>query len=114
MTAEVRILRSGPGRSSFFETFRVPLPAGAQVTAMDVLDYIRRHLDGTVAYFRHSACDRGLCRRCMARINGRAGLLCEHLVQAGERLTLEPVSRKNVIRDLVCHGDGFDKPGTNE
>ncbi|MGD8366278.1 MAG: 2Fe-2S iron-sulfur cluster-binding protein [Desulfobacterales bacterium] len=104
MTVEVRILRNEPEPGGLFhyQKFSVPLADGFVWTAMDLLDYIQGHLDPSLAYFRHSACGRGLCRRCAARINGRWELLCEHLVVPGDVLTLEPVSRRRVIRDLAC------------
>jgi succinate dehydrogenase/fumarate reductase-like Fe-S protein len=80
----------------------VPVPEGAGWTAMDVLDYIQRRMDGSIGYFRHSACGRGLCRRCAARINGRIGLLCAHIIDGEHPLVLEPISQERRIRDLVC------------
>jgi succinate dehydrogenase/fumarate reductase-like Fe-S protein len=119
MTVEVHILRSEPdqGGISHYQKFSVPLADDAAWTAMDVLDYIQRHLDPGLGYFRHSACCRSMCRRCAARINGRPELLCEHMVLPGDVLTLEPVSRRLVIRDLACRpprGGDFDKPGIEE
>ena len=104
MVVKVRIWRTDPDgeRPSRFETFQVPLPGAGRLTAMDLLDYIRSHFDATLAYFRHSACDRGLCRQCAVRINGRPALLCEHVPEPGIPLVLEPLSRRRVVRDLVC------------
>ena len=71
-------------------------------TAVDVLDYIHYHLDSSLSYYRHSACYRGICVRCVAQINGKAGLLCQTIVPAQGELTLEPVKRKTVVKDLVA------------
>ena len=104
MNIEVTIGRSLPekGRPAHRGIYHVPVPDGEVWTAMDALDYIQRHIDGSIGYFRHSACGRGLCRRCAARINGRIGFLCGHIIEEGKPLVLEPISENRRLRDLVC------------
>ena len=104
LNIEVQIARSRPedGRAAYRQIYHVPVPDGARWTAMDLLDYIQRRMDGSLGYFRHSACGRGLCRRCAARINGNVGYLCAHIIEDDRPLVLEPISEASRIRDLVC------------
>ncbi|RLB90274.1 MAG: succinate dehydrogenase [Deltaproteobacteria bacterium] len=103
MAFVVKVSRFDPSvdRAVYLETFRIPLPAESKWTAMDVLDYIHLHLDSSLSYCRHSACNRGICARCAARINGRTRLLCEYIVPAQGEVLLEPVQGKTVVKDLV-------------
>lgn len=104
MNIEVQIARSCPedGGAPYRQVYHVPVPEGVGWTAMDLLDYIQRHVDGSLGYFRHSACGRGLCRCCAARINGNVGYLCAHIIKDDRLLVLEPISEARRIRDLVC------------
>jgi succinate dehydrogenase/fumarate reductase-like Fe-S protein len=79
------------------ETFKVPLKE--HMSVLDALDYIYQNLDGTLAYYDHAACDQGICRRCLAVINGELSLMCQTLVE--EDITVAPLSRFEVVRDLV-------------
>ena len=80
-----------------FQDFEVPLVRGMSV--MDGLDYIYDHLDGSLAYYDHAACNQGICQRCLIQINGSTGLMCQTLVTGD--MTLEPLSTQVVERDLV-------------
>ena len=80
-----------------YSEYSIPLEKG--MSAMDVLDYIYQNLDGSIAYYDHAGCSLGICGRCTARINGKAGLLCQ--TQITGDVVLEPVSASRVIRDLV-------------
>lgn len=96
----VKVFRFDPDvdKDARFQEFRVP--AAADWTAMDVLDYIAANDDSTVAYFRHSACDHGICGRCVLKVNGKNMLACTAQVGDAEELVLEPKSG-SIIRDLV-------------
>ena len=85
-----------------FETFEVPVVA--HWTAMDVLDYISTQLDSTLAYFKHSACDHGVCGRCALRVNGKVRLACSADISGETSLEIGPMNR-NVVRDLVMKCD---------
>jgi len=94
-----RVFRFDPSvdQTPYFKEYKVPLTLGD--SAMDVLDFIYQNLDGTVAYYDHAGCGLGICTRCLGKINGRPGLLCQTLVKGD--ITLEPLSRKSIIKDLV-------------
>jgi succinate dehydrogenase/fumarate reductase-like Fe-S protein len=75
--------------------------SGQPCTVMQILDYISRYLDHSLAYFRHSACGQGICGRCAVRVNGKNALSCTAIVEPDtERLVLEPAGN-NIVRDLV-------------
>ena len=103
MALTARVLRFDPSvdRAAYFETFNIPIPVEEKWTVLDVLDYIQLHLDGSLSYYRHSACNRGVCSRCFARINGKLGLVCEYIVPMEGELVLEPPPGKSVVKDLV-------------
>lgn len=97
---KVRIYRYDPlsQDQSRFDTYEVPV--GDHWTVMDVLDYISQNLDSTLAYFKHGACDHGICGRCALRINGKVKLACSTELGEESMLELAPVSDQ-VLRDLV-------------
>jgi succinate dehydrogenase/fumarate reductase-like Fe-S protein len=98
-TIRVTIQRFNPSMETAarFQTYDVPFSTGLSV--MNVLDYIYEHVDGTLAYYSHSACRRGVCGRCMLVINGKAGLACQTPVHGD--LTLETPKQFPIVRDLV-------------
>ena len=96
----IKVYRYDPdsGQQPFFQEFDVP--AKPDWSVMDVLDYIAVHFDSSLAYFRHSACDHGICGRCTLKVNGKAALACTCQVGDSTELKLEPKNDK-VVRDLV-------------
>src|SRR5208283_2613381 len=81
----------------YYKTYRVPYEEG--MSAMDALDYIYQNQDGTLAYYDHAGCSLGICGRCTAKVNGKAGLVCQTRVEGD--ITLEPLNQDRVIKDLV-------------
>ena len=98
-TVRIKVFRFNPQKdeSPRLQDFDVPLKEG--MSAMDALDYIYQHLDGTLAYYDHAGCSLGICARCNGRINGKPGLFCQTPISADT--TLEPLSKDNVLKDLV-------------
>lgn len=71
------------------------------MTVMDLLDYIYENLDHSLAYYRHSTCNQGICGRCALKLNGKTVLSCMEKVDSTLTvITLEPKNNK-VVRDLV-------------
>lgn len=97
----VKVFRFDPSvnQEIYYQNYEVPFEQG--MSAMDALDYIYQNLDGTISYYDHAGCTLGICARCTARVNGKAGLLCQTLIQGD--VTLEPISstKSRVIKDLV-------------
>jgi succinate dehydrogenase/fumarate reductase-like Fe-S protein len=101
---QVKVFRFDPSvdKDPYYQSFEVPLVKG--MSAMNVLDYIYQNLDGTLAYYDHAACALGICGRCTGKINGKAALFCQTVIQ--EDITLEPLSKTKIIKDLVVQREG--------
>jgi len=101
-TIKVGIYRFDPTKdnSPHYDTYE--LPWAQRMTAMDALDYIYENLDPSLAYHSHSSCHRRACIRCNLTVNSQAGLSC-HTEIAGD-ITVEPLPRFKIIRDLVVEG----------
>jgi len=96
----IKVYRCDPdsGNEPCFQSFEVPTQPDWSV--MDALDYISLHYDSSLAYFRHSACDHGVCGRCALKVNGSPTLACTEPVGDVAQLVLEPKSSR-IVRDLV-------------
>jgi len=101
-TIKVKVFRFDPSKdqSPHYQTYEVP--SYPRMTVMDVLDYIYENLDVTLAYHSHTSCHRRACARCNLTVNSRAGLSC-HTEVNGD-ITIQPLPRFKVIRDLVVAG----------
>jgi len=89
--------------SPYTDVFRINVALENKWTVMDLLNYVQQHIDSSVRYHQHSVCNRGICRRCLAKINGRVQRLCEHVVTNETDVLLEPANDKSVIIDLVTN-----------
>jgi succinate dehydrogenase iron-sulfur subunit len=104
---QVRVWRGGAdGR---FEAFEVP--RGESQTVLDVVTYIQRRLDPTLAY--RFACRVGMCGSCAMTVNGRPRWTCrthvDEVVREGG-LEIAPLRNLPVVRDLVADmREFFDK-----
>ena len=97
------------GANGAFEDFEVPrLPSQ---TVLDVVTYIQRALDPTLAY--RYACRVGMCGSCAMTVNGVPRWTCRTHVDKvvhAERLQIAPLKNLPVIRDLVTDmREFFDK-----
>jgi fumarate reductase iron-sulfur subunit len=92
-----------------FQEFEVPREASQ--TVLDVVTYIQRALDPTLAY--RFACRVGMCGSCAMMVNGVPRWTCRtHVdkVAGSGRLELAPLKNLPVIRDLVSDmREFFDK-----
>ena len=106
-TLKVRVWRGG--REGAFQSFEVPRLASQ--TVLDVVTYIQRELDPTLAY--RFACRVGMCGSCAMTVNGRARWTCRtHVADVirGDQLEVAPLKNLPVIRDLVTDmREFFDK-----
>ncbi len=98
-TIKVNISRFSPSddMKPHIEAFDVPLQKGMSV--VNVLDYVYENLDGSLAYFSHTACRHNTCGRCALLINGKVFLACQ--TKVFDDMTIEPLPRSKIIRDLV-------------
>jgi len=96
-------------RSTAFQEFEVPRHPSQ--TVLDVVTYIQRKLDPTLAY--RYACRVGMCGSCAMTVNGAPRWTCRtHVdrVLKNNELTIGPLRNLPVIRDLVTDmREFFDK-----
>ena len=104
---EVRVWR-GTAQGAF-QSFEVPRYPSQ--TVLDVVTYIQRKLDPTLAY--RYACRVGMCGSCAMTVNGVPRWTCRtHVdkVVKNDRLEIGPLRNLPVIRDLVTDmREFFDK-----
>jgi fumarate reductase iron-sulfur subunit len=106
-TLKVRIWRGGA--EGAFQRFEVPRHESQ--TVLDVVTYVQRSLDPTLAY--RFACRVGMCGSCAMTVNGQARWTCRthvDVVTKDGELTVAPLRNLPVIRDLVTDmREFFDK-----
>src|SRR5512134_1430000 len=81
---------------------RFEVPREESQTVLDVVTYIQRHLEPTLAY--RFACRVGMCGSCAMTVNGVARWTCRaHVskVARGATLVIAPLENLPVIRDLA-------------
>jgi fumarate reductase iron-sulfur subunit len=79
------------------------VPQRANQTVLDVVTYVQRHLDATLAY--RFACRVGMCGSCAMTVNGRPRWTCRtHVskVAPNGRLRIGPLENLPVIKDLAA------------
>jgi fumarate reductase iron-sulfur subunit len=96
-------------RGNSLQEFEVPRQPSQ--TVLDVVTYIQRKLDATLAY--RYACRVGMCGSCAMTVNGVARWTCRtHVdkVARDDRLEIGPLKNLPLIRDLVTDmREFFDK-----
>jgi fumarate reductase iron-sulfur subunit len=97
------------GADGHYQEFEVPRRASQ--TVLDVVTYIQRNLDPTLAY--RFACRVGMCGSCAMTVNGTPRWTCRtHVdkVAKGSRVQIAPLANMPVVRDLVADmREFFDK-----
>ena len=81
---------------------RYDVPRHASQTVLDVVTYVQRHVDPSLAY--RYACRVGMCGSCAMTVNGKARWTCRtHVdtVAAGGTLEIAPLNHLPIVRDLV-------------
>jgi fumarate reductase iron-sulfur subunit len=88
------------GADGDYQSFEVP--AKANQTVLDVVTWVQRHADATLAY--RFACRVGMCGSCAMMVNGEPRWTCRShvssVIRDGE-LKLAPLANLPVIRDLT-------------
>src|SRR5438270_385433 len=88
------------GKSGNYQTYRVPQRENQ--TVLDVVTYVQRHLDATLAY--RFACRVGMCGSCAMTVNGFPRWTCRtHVskVAKGGKITVGPLANLPIIKDLA-------------
>jgi fumarate reductase iron-sulfur subunit len=90
---------------------RYQVPRHDSQTVLDVVTWIQRRLDATLAY--RFACRVGMCGSCAMTVNGKARWTCRtHVAKVvkNNQLTIGPLANLTVVRDLVTDmREFFDK-----
>lgn len=106
-TLQVKVWRGT--EEGAFQVFEVPRRESQ--TVLDVVTYIQRKCDPTLAY--RFACRVGVCGSCAMSVNGQARWTCRtHVskVAADDHLEIAPLRNLPVIKDLVTDmREFFDK-----
>jgi len=103
-TLHARIWR-GQAQGSF-KAYRVPRRQNQ--TILDVVTYVQRHLDPSLAY--RFACRVGMCGSCAMTVNGVPRWTCRTRVAEvvdGSGVEIAPLAHLPVVRDLVTDMRGF-------
>jgi len=103
-TIDVRVWRGG--EEGEYQSFAVPRRDSQ--TVLDVVTWIQRHADPTLAY--RFACRVGVCGSCAMTVNGRPRWTCRtHVSKVVEdgRLEIGPLANLPVIRDLAADMTSF-------
>ena len=106
-TIKLKILRFNPEQDQqpHYEFYDVAADPTDRV--LDLLEYIKGYLDGTLTYRR--SCAHGVCGSDAMRINGRNMLACKVLVKdlGTEQITVEPLLGLKIKKDLLVDMDPF-------
>ena len=104
---EVKVWRGGADGG--YRDYTVPRE-GSQ-TVLDVVTYIQRRVDPTLAY--RFACRVGMCGSCAMTVNGKPRWTCRtHVAEVArdDRLEIGPLAHLPIVRDLVTDmREFFDK-----
>jgi fumarate reductase iron-sulfur subunit len=103
-TLAVEIWRGG--EAGRFERYEVPRRPSQ--TVLDIVTWVQRHLEPTLAY--RFACRVGMCGSCAMMVNGKPRWTCRtHVdkVASAGRLEIAPLRNLPRIRDLVTDMAGF-------
>lgn len=107
MQITVKIFRFMPEKDTrpHYDTFTVDTDPSERV--LDVLEYIKGYLDGTVSFRR--SCGHGVCGSDAMRINGRNRLACKVLIKdlESDQIVIEPILGLKVLKDLIVDMDPF-------
>lgn len=107
MLIQLKIYRYQPEKSDkpYYETFQVKAEPTDRV--LDLLEYVRGDLDGTLSYRR--SCAHGVCGSDAMRINGKNALACKVLVKDlnSTNITVEPLMGFKVLKDLIVDMEPF-------
>ena len=82
----------------------------SEEVVLDILNRIKWDHDGSFSYRR--SCRHGICGACAIKVNGRSTLACKERMfdmidLFGNELTLDPLSQKRAIKDMVIDKSDF-------
>jgi len=94
-----------PDKKPYVDTFTFEAKPSDRI--LDVLEYVRNYMDGTLGFRR--SCAHGVCGSDAMRINGKNKLACKVLIQdlKTDQITVEPLLGLPVIKDLIVDMEPF-------
>ncbi len=105
-TVEFRVMRFDPAADAEPREVSYDVRTGARNRVLDGLNYIKWHLDGTLAYRR--SCAHGVCGSDAMVINGAVALACKTLIRNLEPpVVVGPLETFPIIKDLVVDLEPF-------
>jgi succinate dehydrogenase/fumarate reductase-like Fe-S protein len=122
MNAPVRLeIQRGTGEGeSRYETYEIDAEASASL--LDGLQWIRSHVDPTLA-FRFSCINANACKECLMQFDGETVYACVVRPTPGVLHRIEPLPNKTRLRDLISEiapgkerlaGEGDEEAGGDE
>jgi len=105
-TSELEVSLWRGGETGRYHVYAVPLRQSQ--TVLDVVTYVQRHLDPTLAY--RFACRVGVCGSCAMTVNGRPRWTCRTAVAKvaeNGRIEIGPLENLPVIKDLATDMSAF-------
>jgi len=106
MQVTLKVFRYNPevDKKPHYEKYTVEAQSTDRV--LDLLEYIKGHIDGTLSFRR--SCAHGVCGSDAMRVNGRNYLACKVLVhELGNKITVEPILGLRVIKDMIVDMEPF-------
>lgn len=106
MRVRLKIKRYNPEQSNktYFGSYEAEVEPTDRL--LDSLNYVKWHIDGTLAYRR--SCAHGICGSDAMLINGVNRLACKALIQdVGDNITIEPLRGFPVLKDLIVDMEPF-------
>ncbi|MFU8773157.1 MAG: 2Fe-2S iron-sulfur cluster-binding protein, partial [Anaerolineales bacterium] len=107
MQVTLRIYRYNPEKDEkpYYQNYT--LEADPTDRVLDLLEYIKAHIDGTLSFRR--SCAHGICGSDAMRINGRNYLACKVLVKdlGTSNITVEPLLGLKAIKDMIVDMEPF-------
>ncbi len=88
----------------------IEMEVTSEEVVLDILNRIKWEHDGSFSYRR--SCRHGICGACAIKVNGKGVLACKErmndmIALFGTQLTLEPLSTKRAIKDMIIDKEDF-------
>jgi succinate dehydrogenase / fumarate reductase iron-sulfur subunit len=88
----------------------ITMDVTSEEVVLDILNRIKWEVDGSFSYRR--SCRHGICGACAIKVNGKGVLACKERMNDmielfGTELTLDPLSHKRAIKDMVIDKEDF-------
>ena len=93
----VKVLRRGPSPSDSEQYQEWTMPWADGMSVLNCLQYINEHFAAGLSYY--GGCGIGICRGCLARVNGKPVKICTEIVNG--HVTIEPLKGYPIIKDLA-------------